>query len=329
MLCPSLSKSKNSLVFLGHLSLDLCDSFLHSLSSLFEVELGSISEGSSVGGLEGLFSRSEGRILSDLVVDTLVKSIQVISTDVGLDVLGEVSLVLLGIFAFHGSHVFSHVSAHDVVSVSFGIEALGVRVVTRESLLRVGDVESTVSGTLHGSEESSTGGGGSHTDIQESLEGSSVIIQLSDKVLLLTSYGRHDVTSDLSVTYVQVSHAKLGEESSSAEKASAVSSSVVLKADGQTVSRELLGGSVSHHLITDDVGEDDLASDESVGESDNKSVLGGVVLVLVLVNQSTTSVVIGLTLSSSSILDLVSLVVSFVLDNFHERHDGNELDGIS
>jgi hypothetical protein len=40
-----------------------------------------------------------------------------------------------------------------------------------ESLGLVGDVETTVTGTLHGSENTVTGGGADETDIEESLEG--------------------------------------------------------------------------------------------------------------------------------------------------------------
>lgn len=48
--------------------------------------------------------------------------------------------------------------------------------------------------------------------------------------------------------------------------------------------------------VTRDLGVDDLGNDVRVGEADNQSVLGGVVLILILDDKALTSVVIGLTL---------------------------------
>nr|AFK40400.1 unknown [Medicago truncatula] len=57
-----------------------------------------------------------------------------------------------------------------------------------------------------------------------------------------------------------------------------------------------------------------------VGKSDNKSVLGGVVLVLILVNQANTSTIISLPLSSSLELDLVTLEVSLGFLSLNINH---------
>jgi hypothetical protein len=54
-------------------------------------------------------------------------------------------------------------------------------------------------------------------------------------------------------------------------------------------------------------------------KSHNKSVLGGVVLVLVLGDQGSAGMVVSLVLASSSELNLEALVVSIVLDNLEER----------
>jgi hypothetical protein len=57
-----------------------------------------------------------------------------------------------------------------------------------------------------------------------------------------------------------------------------------------------------------------LASNVTVGDADDESVLWTVVLVLVLDDQSLSGLVVSLTLSSSSELSLVSLEVRLVLD---------------
>ena len=64
----------------------------------------------------------------------------------------------------------------------------------------------------------------------------------------------------------------------------------------------------------------DLSDDNFVGEPDNQPIFGSVVLVLVLDDEPLSGVVVGLTLSSSSILDLVPLEVGFVLNNLDETH---------
>lgn len=61
-----------------------------------------------------------------------------------------------------------------------------------------------------------------------------------------------------------------------------------------------------------------LASDVTVAQTDNHTILGGIVLVLVLNDQALTSIVIGLTFTTSAEPDLVTLEVLFILNNLHE-----------
>ncbi len=65
---------------------------------------------------------------------------------------------------------------------------------------------------------------------------------------------------------------------------------------------------------------DDLGDDLAVGSSYDKSVLLGVVLVLVLLDEAATGIVISLSLITSSAWDLESLVVGLSLHNFNECH---------
>lgn len=75
-----------------------------------------------------------------------------------------------------------------------------------------------------------------------------------------------------------------------------------------------------HNKISRDSGVDDLSDNILVGESDDQSVLGRVVLVLSLSDQLSSSLVISLSLSSSSVLDLESLEVSLVFKDLLEGH---------
>ncbi len=62
-----------------------------------------------------------------------------------------------------------------------------------------------------------------------------------------------------------------------------------------------------------------LASDVSVGETNDKTVLGSVVLVLGLRNETLAGVVVGTTLASTTVLDLVAREVGGRLDSLDER----------
>jgi hypothetical protein len=57
-----------------------------------------------------------------------------------------------------------------------GVELLGLGVVTGESLLVVGDEDTSVGSTLEGTEDSVTGRGSSETDIEVGLERSGLVV---------------------------------------------------------------------------------------------------------------------------------------------------------
>ena len=64
----------------------------------------------------------------------------------------EVLLELLLVLLLQRLHVLGHVETEDVLSVHVGVQLLSLGVVARESLLRVGDVETAVNGALQSSE---------------------------------------------------------------------------------------------------------------------------------------------------------------------------------
>ena len=93
---------------------------------------------------------------------------------VSKSVLGEMGLVLLLIFLFHGLHVLGDVAAEDAVGEGGGVE-IGVGAlllggfVAGETLAVVGDVETAISGALHGGENFGANGGADETDVKKGL----------------------------------------------------------------------------------------------------------------------------------------------------------------
>ena len=279
------------------------------LSSLF---LGtSASGGLADGGMD-----SGVVILEGLAVEGLGPSGELLSENVGFVLLKHVVVLL-------------NVSSEDVLSVLGGIErGLGLLnigglstfvgndlslgdVSSGESLGLVRDVQTTITSTLEGTEDTVTGSGADETNIEESLERSGRVLN-----------GLHvvSITINLSGTGVFIGELEVGEESSGGEETNTVGSSVVGGSTGKSVFMEFLRVSIDKDLVTFEGGIDDLADDSLVGSSDNESVLSGVVLVLVLEDQSTSGVVIGLSLSSPSELSLVAHRVRLVLQNLNVTH---------
>ena len=67
-----------------------------------------------------------------------------------------------------------------------------------------------------------------------------------------------------------------------------------------------MGVGSAEDLVAANLGGDDLGDDIAVGEADNESVLGSVVLVLGLGDQALAGIVVGFTLSATLVLDLVA-----------------------
>merc|ERR1711971_1341600 len=182
---------------------------------------------------------------------------------------------------------------------------------TWESLLVMWDVEATVASSLHGTEDTVTSGSADETDIEVSLEWSSLSHMVLDGV---------ESTINLIVTLVHVSHLLGLEESSGGEETGGVGGGVVGETTVEAISSELLRVSRCDGHISLDGRVDDGAQNSAVGSSDDESVLLGVVLVLVVDDESLTCVVVSLSLSSSAEFGLVALRVSFVLQNLDVAH---------
>lgn len=279
--------------------------------------LGGLSEG-LVDASEGLLLLA-GRILANRSMDLLHQLLDVISLNTSIQVHGEVLLVVLLIILLHLSHVVSNVLTHDTSLVDRGVVLLGVAVVAREALLGVGDVKSTVRGTLHGSEDLGTSGGVLDSNIKKGTERSLLVIDLLNEVGAAVDLGGDDLTSGLLDTSVDLIKAELLEKAAGKQQASAVSSSVVLQANSESVLGKLLGGSRAEDLVAVDLSIDDLAEDVLVGEADDQAVLVRRVLVLVLSDKLGALTVVSATLATTAELDLEGLEISLVLNNLDER----------
>jgi len=294
---------------LGELGVDL---LVDSVLALSSVQLDSVVLDLLWVGLRG--DLDVDRVGSDVGVNISPHLLDIIRSLSGLDVLGELGLVLLLVSLLEVSHVISNVSSEDVLAKNGGIEVLGVSVVTRETLVLVRDLETSVNSTLHGTEDTGTSGGVVETNVEENVEWTTALGFLNKEVLSIR----------LALADVLLVKTELGEDTTSSKETSGVGSGVVLLAglgvDVSSILGQLMGVGSSKDDIAVEGSIGDLASDILVGETDDKSVLRGVVLVLVLSDQSLTGLVVGLALTSTSELDLEALVVSLVLDDLDEWH---------
>lgn len=265
-----------------------------SLSSLGSVELGSselLGLDLPLGGV--LLGGLEDGVLSDSGVSVSVDLLNVIGSNTVREVSGELLLESLVILLLEGLHVLGNVTTDDVLLENFWVELLSLDIETGESLLAVRNEDTTVRGTLESTKDSVTSGRSLETDIEEDLERSGLVVTLE-------GLSEGHLSIGLSDTLVLVGEAKSGQDSSGTKETGSVGSGPVGETVLDTVLVELVGRGVSDNVVTLDLGVDNLDNDLLVGESDDKSVLGGVVLVLGLGNQTLSGVVVGLTLTSSS-----------------------------
>jgi hypothetical protein len=72
------------------------------------------------------------------------------------------------------------------------------------------------------------------------------------------------------------------------------------------VGLELVGVGSAEDLVASDLGGHDLHDDVAVGETDDEAVLGRIVLVLGLGDETLTGIVVGLSLTTALVLSLVA-----------------------
>jgi hypothetical protein len=164
----------------------------------------------------------------------------------------------------------------------------------------VGDENASVRSTLQGTEDTGTSRCAGKTNIKESLEWSAGF------VTILGRLGKLVLSISLRNTLEILIQAELLENATGNEKASAVCGSPVGKTVFDTVGLELVGVCSSEDLVAGDLGGYDLDDDIAVGEADDETILGRIVLVLGLGDETLASVVIGLSNTTALVLGLVA-----------------------
>lgn len=288
-------------------------------SGLFLVALGNLSLNSLklllLGGLESpvLLGLSLPLLLSLLGTVTLgllegvladggvglgIQILETVSLNVVVEILLELALVSLLIIVGESLHVLSDVTSVDVLLQGLGVELLALHVETRESVLGVGHEDTTVGSTLHDTEDTGTGGSTGKTNIEEGLERSALL------AVLLSSLGQGELSIGLLDTSEGLVKAKLLEDTAGKKQTSGVGGGPVGKTVLNAVGLELVGVGGSENLVARNLGGDDLGDDVAVGEADDQTVLGCVVLVLGLGDQTLAGIVVGLSLTTALVLGL-------------------------
>jgi len=252
-------------------------------------------------------------VVLDGGVSLLVHGLNAISRDAIGDVLGELSLVGVVVILLQVLHVVGNVQAKNVLAENVRLELLLVGVVAWEALGAVWHVKTTVSSTLHGAKDLGTSGGTRKTDIQVALEGAWLAIDVLNVVLDAVGFLR------ARVHLVQV---ELLEKTASEQQASSVGRCVVGKTHLDAEAWQLVRIGSGQDDVSLNASIRNLACDVFVGKSNHQTVLGRVVLVLLLQNQALSGIVVSLSLSSPLELDLETLEVSFVFNNFNIGHLG-------
>lgn len=269
----------------------LAEPLLAGMVSLDESGLGlnDLADGGLLAGSLGVSGR-----LPDGGVGSLVDSLELLATE-SLLPLGELLLEGSGVLTLEEIVVLLDVDAHDVLEMLLSVEdLLGLAgllltattllansgfsllyATSGETTLVMGDVEATVAGTLHGAEDTVTGGRADKTDIEVGLEGALI---LGD----LTVHHGVEGAVNLGVSLVKVGETLVGEKSTGAQETSAVGGGVVGETSFETEALELSGVGGGDDAISLDADVDDLGDYALVGATDAETVLPGVVLVLLL-----------------------------------------------
>jgi len=204
--------------------------------------------------------------------------------------------------------------------VHIGIVLLRITIISRETLLRMGDIKSSISGSLKGTEDTASGGGGTTSYIKKGTERTLVLINLINIVSLLSDLTGDNFSINLGVSLVYLIETDLLQKTTSDKKSGTVSSGVVLKSTFKSVTSKFLGSGLGKDTISINEGVYNLADDLGVGETYYKTVLGGLVLVLSLTYKTLTLTVVGTSLTTTTELNLETAEISLALLNPCENH---------
>ena len=135
------------------------------------------------------------------------------------------------------------------------------------------NVNASVTGALHTTEDTSSSGCAGKTNVKEALERPAAL-----SIFTFGSFGQ----LVFSVGFLDAGEifikAKLLQSTTSDQETGGVGSGPVGETMGDTVGLELVSVCGTEDLVASDFGGDNLADDVAVGEADNEAVFGSVVL---------------------------------------------------
>jgi len=283
--------------------------------------LGVLGVLSLLGSLLGLALPLSGgnSCLADGVVDFLVHGLKISSGfELGLDVAGELSAVLVIAVTVTLSliHVGSDVHSKDVLPVDLRV-VLAIHVAS-EAVVGVGDVQATIDSSLKNTEYASTSSRAAKADVQNNFER----ILLAFRGFKVSAVGMVLHAIGFDDTLVNISHFEGGKGATSKEETGGISRGIVGDTNvlGQAVFGKLVSIRSAKHFVANKMRRNNLRSDVAVAEADDHAVLRSVVLVAVLDNEATTSIIVRLAITSPTVLHLKPLKIRPGLQHFNERH---------
>lgn len=256
---------------------------------------------------------------TDCFVDLLEDTFHLVTGDTFLLCDSELDSESFFIFFSKLGHVVTDVDTEDVITddseVNFFFLGLWC---TWETGWGVWDVDTTITSTLDCSKETGTSGGTVETNIEDSLEWTHCF-DGETGIIFWEVFCFTEVEELINCSLVTLEwETELCVDTTCEEETNRIGCWPGLETELQTITAEFVTVCSLDDLITVEVGGDDSSDDITVGETDNKTVLWSIVLVLVLPDKTLTCIVIGLVFATTTWLDLETRVVSLVLDDFDE-----------
>ena len=142
-------------------------------------------------------------------------------------------------------------STIDVLLQSIGIKSFTLGIISWETILRVRNVETSITSTLHSSKDSASSGGFPQPNIEEDFEGSACIFDLFS----------HGVTAIWFLdTFILLCKTNLGQSATSNEQSSGICGSPILETMFNAVFRQLRWIRRCKYNITLQFGVNDLTN---------------------------------------------------------------------
>ena len=269
----------------------------NAILALLQVQTGLFEFQRSMLTNLGLALLDGGRVLTNSLMGLRVHVSEIVSSDASSNETAELLFVTFFVILLEFTHVFGNMVTEYVFTKNFGIKTILLLIISREALIRMRNIKSSIDSTLHGGKDFGTSSGATKTDIEIGLKGTGAVF--------LVKFG-----------FVKT---EISQDAASTEKTSAIGGSIIGKANLNTIVGKLVSIGRSNDKVSLNLGVYNLADNISIGETNNQTILGGIVLVLVLNDQAFASIVISLALTASAILDLEAFEISLVFNSLDER----------